>query len=323
MTTEEKTFSHVPVLYNECIENLCIKTDGIYVDGTLGGAGHSSGILKKLGKGGLLIGIDQDDDALAVATARLKKIKDEGNDADFCTFHANFVEMPEVCRHFGAEKVDGILLDIGVSSYQLDTEERGFSYRFDSALDMRMDRSKDFSAYDVVNGYSADELAAVIFNYGEEKFARKIASIIVERRKVKTIETTFELVDIIKAAIPASKRFAKGEGHPAKRTFQALRIEVNHELDVLENVIDKAIDLLKPGGRLCIITFHSLEDRIVKQKFKKAAQPCECPPSFPVCVCGKESKGKVVTGKPIEASDKECEDNSRASCAKLRVFEKR
>ena len=323
MTTEEKTFLHVPVLYEACIDNLCIKADGIYVDGTLGGAGHSSGILKKLGKDGLLIGIDQDVDALAVATARLQKIKDEGNDADFCTFHANFVEMPEVCRHFKTEKVDGILLDIGVSSYQLDTEKRGFSYRFDSPLDMRMDRTNDFSAYGLVNGYSEKELADVIFNYGEEKFARRIAAVIVERRKIKPIETTFELVDIIKAAIPASKRFAKGEGHPAKRTFQALRIEVNKELDVLENVIDKAIDLLNPGGRLCIITFHSLEDRIVKQKFKKAAQPCECPPSFPVCVCGKKSKGKVITGKPIEASEEELELNPRASCAKLRVFEKR
>lgn len=323
MITEDKAFSHVPVLFSECLDNLCIKENGIYVDGTLGGAGHSSGILKRLGKGGLLIGIDQDDDALAVATARLQKIKNEDNDADFCTFHANFVEMPEVCRHFKVEKVDGILLDIGVSSYQLDTEERGFSYRFDSPLDMRMDRSRDFSAYEVVNEYSERELSDVIFNYGEEKFARKIAAIIVERRKVKPIETTFELVDIIKAAIPASKRFAKGEGHPAKRTFQALRIEVNKELDVLENVIDKAIDLLNPGGRLCIITFHSLEDRIVKQKFKKAAQPCECPPSFPVCVCGKKSKGKVITSKPIEATEKECEENSRSSCAKLRVFEKR
>ncbi len=314
-------FEHIPVLFDECMENLCIKSNGVYVDGTLGGAGHSCGILKRLGKGGLLIGVDQDKEALAVAGERLSAAK-ENTEADFRTYYSNFVDLPNVCSHFEIEKVDGVLLDIGVSSYQFDTEERGFSYRFDSALDMRMDRENSLTAYEVVNNYTERELADVIFKYGEEKFARKIASRIVERRKEKPIETTFELVDIIKASIPAAQRFAKGEGHPAKRTFQALRIEVNRELEVLENVIDKAIDLLNPGGRLCIITFHSLEDRIVKQKFKKAERPCECPPSFPVCVCGKVSKGRVVTTKPIEPTDEECERNPRASCSKLRVFEK-
>ena len=304
------------------MENLRIKCDGIYVDGTLGGAGHASGVLKRLGKGGMLIGIDQDEEALSVARNRLSAVC-EKTDAGFETYHANFSEITDVCKQFNIEKVDGILLDIGVSSYQLDTEERGFSYRFDAPLDMRMDKSNELSAYDVVNEYSERELSDIIFRYGEEKWSKKIAAKIVERRKEKPIATTYELVDVIKASIPPAQRFAKGEGHPAKRTFQAVRIEVNHELEVLEDVIDKAIDLLNPGGRLCIITFHSLEDRIVKQKFKKAERPCECPPSFPVCVCGKVSKGRVVTTKPIEPSLKECSENSRSACAKLRVFEKK
>jgi len=317
-TTKEENveFHHVSVLLNECIEGLSIKPDGIYIDGTLGGAGHSSKILESLGRGGRLIGIDQDGDALEVATKRLAEVKSEGT---FQTVRANFAQMDEVAEELGIDGVDGILLDIGVSSYQFDTEERGFSYRFDSRLDMRMDRRDDFTAEDIVNKYSEKELADIIFKYGEEKWAKRIASFIVEERKKAPIETTFQLVEIIKKAIPAA---ARRDGHPAKRTFQALRIEVNRELEVLEEAIEKAIDLLNPGGRLCIITFHSLEEKTVKTLFKKAERPCECPPDFPVCICGKMSKGRAVTSKPILPGDEELTINPRSKSAKLRIFER-
>jgi 16S rRNA (cytosine1402-N4)-methyltransferase len=310
-------FHHVSVLLNECLEGLAIKPDGIYIDGTLGGAGHSSHILKRLGKGGLLIGIDQDGDALAVATERLSNVQTEGS---FKTVRANFSEMDTVCEELGIDGVDGILLDIGVSSYQFDTEDRGFSYRFDAKLDMRMDRRNDFTAYDIVNKYSEKEIADVIFRYGEEKWAKRIASFIVEERRKAPVETTFQLVEIIKKAIPAA---ARRDGHPAKRTFQALRIEVNRELDVLAEAIEKAIKLLKPHGRLCIITFHSLEEKLVKQLFKDAERPCTCPPDFPVCVCGKKSLGKSVTSKPILPTENECIVNPRSKSAKLRIFERK
>ena len=310
-------FHHVSVLLNECLEGLAIKPDGIYIDGTLGGAGHSSHILKRLGKGGLLIGIDQDGDALAVATERLSNVQTEGS---FKTVRANFSEMDTVCEELGIDGVDGILLDIGVSSYQFDTEDRGFSYRFDAKLDMRMDRRNDFTAYDIVNKYSEKEIADVIFRYGEEKWAKRIASFIVEERRKAPVETTFQLVEIIKKAIPAA---ARRDGHPAKRTFQALRIEVNRELDVLAEAIEKAIKLLKPQGRLCIITFHSLEEKLVKQLFKDAERPCTCPPDFPVCVCGKKSLGKSVTSKPILPTENECIVNPRSKSAKLRIFERK
>ncbi len=309
-------FHHVSVLLNECIEGLNIKPNGIYVDGTLGGAGHSSKILASLGKGGRLIGIDQDGDALKIASERLGNVKTE---ATFETVRSNFAQMDEVLEELEIDGVDGILLDIGVSSYQFDTEERGFSYRFDSRLDMRMDQRGNFTAEDIVNTYSEKELADVIFKYGEEKWAKRIATFIVNERKNTPIETTFQLVEIIKKAIPAA---ARREGHPAKRTFQALRIEVNRELDVLEEAIKKAIGLLNPSGRLCIITFHSLEEKMVKQLFKKAERPCECPPDFPVCVCGKKSMGRVVTSKPILPSDDEMNVNPRSKSAKLRIFER-
>lgn len=310
-------FHHVSVLLDECLEGLAIKPDGVYIDGTLGGAGHSSHILEKLGKGGLLIGIDQDGDALAVASERLSKVQTEGT---FKTVRANFSEMDAVCEELGIDGVDGILLDIGVSSYQFDTEDRGFSYRFDAKLDMRMDRRNDFTAYDIVNKYSEKEIADVIFRYGEEKWAKRIASFIVEERRKAPVETTFQLVEIIKKAIPAA---ARRDGHPAKRTFQALRIEVNRELDVLAEAIEKAIKLLKPQGRLCIITFHSLEEKLVKQLFKEAERPCTCPPDFPVCVCGKKSLGKAVTSKPILPTENECIVNPRSKSAKLRIFERK
>lgn len=310
-------FHHVSVLLDECLEGLAIKPDGVYIDGTLGGAGHSSHILEKLGKGGLLVGIDQDGDALAVASERLSKVQTEG---DFKTVRANFSEMDAVCEELGIDGVDGILLDIGVSSYQFDTEDRGFSYRFDAKLDMRMDRRNDFTAYDIVNKYSEKEIADVIFRYGEEKWAKRIASFIVEERRKAPVETTFQLVEIIKKAIPAA---ARRDGHPAKRTFQALRIEVNRELDVLAEAIEKAIKLLKPQGRLCIITFHSLEEKLVKQLFKEAERPCTCPPDFPVCVCGKKSLGKAVTSKPILPTENECIVNPRSKSAKLRIFERK
>ena len=281
-------FKHKSVLLEETIDNLNIKPDGIYVDGTLGGAGHSYQIAKRLTGGGRLIGIDQDADAIAAATERLKEF--------------------------------GILLDIGVSSYQLDTASRGFTYNVDTALDMRMDQRQEMTAKDLVNTYSEMELFRIIRDYGEDRFAKNIAKHIVAARKEKPIETTFELNEIIKASIPAKVR-ATG-GHPSKRTYQAIRIELNRELDVLENSIDMMIDRLNPQGRLCIITFHSLEDRIVKARFRNNENPCTCPPDFPVCVCGKKSKGKVITRKPIVPGDEELNENQRSKSSKLRVFER-
>lgn len=307
-------FHHVSVLLNECIEGLNIKENGIYVDGTLGGAGHSSEIVKRL-KTGRLIGIDQDTDAINAATKRLEPYKDR-----VTLVHDNFSNVKAVFAQLGIEKADGFLLDIGVSSHQLDEAERGFSYMQDAPLDMRMNSESDFSAYDVVNEYSEDELNNVIFKYGEERWAKRIAQFIVEARKQKPIETTFELVDIIKKAVPKGAR--KDGPHPAKRTFQAIRIEVNGELEILEKTIDDMTELLNPGGRLCIITFHSLEDRIVKNAFRKQENPCTCPPEFPVCVCGKKPLAKVITRKPILPSEEELEENHRSRSAKLRILER-
>ena len=316
MATE---FAHKSVLLNECIDGLNIKSDGVYVDGTLGGAGHSSEILKRLDKNGLLVGIDQDAEAIAVATERLKGVITKGS---FKVVKTNFVNLIEACKECGVTNADGILLDLGVSSYQFDNGDRGFSYRFDATLDMRMDRtSGEITAKDVVNKYDTKDLIRIIRDYGEEKWAVRIVKMIDAARKDKPIETTFQLVDIIKAAIPAAAR--KDGGHPAKRTFQAIRIEVNQELQVLEKALEDAIEILAPGGRLCVITFHSLEDRIVKQSFKKAENPCECPKDFPVCVCGKKPLGKNLTSKPIVSAGTELEENSRAHSAKLRIFEKR
>ncbi len=307
-------FKHYSVMLNETIDGLNVKENGIYVDCTLGGAGHSLEILKRLNGTGRLIGIDQDADALNAARERLK-------DFDNVTYvHSNFENIKEILSDLSPEGVDGIIADLGVSSYQFDTPERGFSYRFDAPLDMRMNRENELSAYTVVNEYSEADIYRVIRDYGEEKFAKNIAKHICLRRKEAPIKTTFELNDIIKAAIPAKMR-EKG-GHPSKRTFQALRIECNRELEVLNNTLDDMIDCLKPLGRLCIITFHSLEDRAVKNSFKTNENPCTCPSSFPVCVCGKISKGRTITRKPITASEGELEENSRSQSAKLRIFEK-
>lgn len=306
-------FSHKSVLLDETIDGLNIKPNGIYVDGTLGGAGHSSVILSKLGDGGRLIGIDQDEAAIQTATERI------GSSDKVTLVRSNYSNMVQVLSDLGIDGVDGILLDLGVSSYQLDTVERGFSYRYDTELDMRMDQRQTLTAKDIVNGYSEKELFKIIRDYGEEQFAQNIAKHIVNNRQKGEINTTFELNEIIKAAIPAKKRT---NGHPSKKTFQAIRIECNRELDVLRDSLEGMIDILNPGGRLAIITFHSLEDRIVKVAFKNAENPCTCPPEFPVCVCGKKSLGKVVTRKPILPSEEEMENNSRAKSAKLRVFEK-
>ena len=309
-------FVHKSIMLEEVIESLAIKPNGIYVDGTLGGAGHSSEIVKRLGEDGRLIGIDQDGEAIEAATKRLKPYKDK-----VTIVRSNYAQMKEVLHNLGIEKVDGILLDLGVSSFQLDTPERGFTYRSEDApLDMRMDDRQKLTAKDIVNEYSEMELYRMIRDYGEDRFAKNIAKHIVRAREKKPIETTGELCEIIKAAIPAKMR--AGTGHPAKQTFQALRIELNHELDVLTQSIDGMIDRLAPGGRLCIITFHSLEDRIVKTRFRTNENPCICPPGFPVCVCGRVSKGKVITRKPILPSEQEMEENSRSKSAKLRVFEK-
>lgn len=306
-------FQHKSVLLEETVSSLNIKPDGIYVDGTLGGGGHSLEICKQLSEQGRLIGIDQDDAAIAAATERLKEHKNK-----VTIIRSNYCNMRQCLKDIGIEKVDGIILDLGVSSYQLDTVERGFTYREDAPLDMRMDRRQTFTAKDIVNEYSEMELYRIIRDYGEDRFAKNIAKHIVKARTEKPIETTNELTEIIKNAIPAKVR--KTGGHPAKRTFQAIRIELNKELEVLENTLDEIIDLLNEGGHLSIITFHSLEDRIVKSNFRKNENPCICPPEFPVCVCGKKSKGKVVTRKPILPSEKELEENSRSKSAKLRVF---
>lgn len=308
-------FNHKSVMPEETIDNLNIRPGGIYVDGTLGGGGHSYRILKKLNGDGRLIGIDQDADAICAATKRLEEF------GDMVTIvRDNYHNISSVLTNLGINGVDGILLDLGVSSFQLDTIERGFSYRADAPLDMRMDKRNGITAEDIVNDYEEMELYRIIKEYGEDRFAKNIAKHIVEARNKQRITSTGQLSDIIKSAIPMKVR-ASG-GHPAKKTFQAIRIELNRELDVLTDSIDMMIDLLNDGGRLCIITFHSLEDRIVKNGFRKNENPCICPPDFPVCVCGKKSKGKVITRKPIVPSEEELKDNKRAKSSKLRVFER-
>lgn len=308
-------FEHISVLLNETIDGLAIKENGIYVDGTLGGGGHAFHVAGKLGTSGRFIGIDQDGDAIKAATERLAPFADK-----VTIVRSNYEQFNDVLDNLGIDKVDGIMLDLGVSSYQLDTIERGFTYKEDTPLDMRMDTRNNMTAKDILNEYSEQQLFRVIRDYGEDKFAKNIAKHIVKYRENKPLETTGELVEIIKAAIPAKVR-AVG-GHPAKRTFQAIRVELNRELEVLENSIDSMIDRLNPEGRLCIITFNSLEDRIVKVKFRNNENPCECPSHFPVCVCGKKSKGKVISRKPILPTDKEIEENKRSKSAKLRVFER-
>ena len=308
-------YKHASVMLNEVLENLKIKPDGIYVDGTLGGGGHTFQIAARLTEGGRVIGIDQDADAIAAATKHLRVYEDRAT-----LVRDNFENMANILHELGINKVDGILLDLGVSSYQLDTEERGFSYAADAPLDMRMDRDSAISAKDIVNTYPEEELTRILREYGEERFAAKIAAGIVKRRAQKPLERTGELAEIIRSSIPM--RMQEKGGNPCKRTFQAIRIECNRELEVLTGSLDGMIDLLKPGGRICVITFHSLEDRIVKNCFKKNEDPCTCPPEFPVCVCGKKPKGFVVTRKPIVAGEGELELNKRAASAKLRVFER-
>lgn len=308
-------FEHKSVLLEETIAYLNIRPDGIYADGTLGGGGHASEVLKRLGPSGRYIGIDQDADALAAAGERLKPFGDR-----VTIVRDNYENMGAVLKKLGISQVDGILLDLGVSSYQLDTPERGFSYKTDTVLDMRMDQRQRITAKDIVNGYSESELYRIIRDYGEDKFARNIAKHIAAAREKKSIETTGQLVEIIREAVPAKAQMTGG--HPAKKTFQAIRIELNHELDVLNRSIDQMIGLLKPGGRFCIITFHSLEDRIVKNSFRRNENPCTCPPNFPVCVCGKVSRGRVVTKKPVLPGEEELTENKRAKSAKLRVFER-
>ena len=316
-------FSHVPVLLDECLEALAIRPDGVYVDGTTGGAGHASHILERLSPEGLLIGIDRDSDALAAADARLERTRDampEGIRPEFRLVKSNYAELPSVLRDLGPEYADGILLDLGVSSYQLDNPERGFSYMKDAPLDMRMDREESRTAADLLNGSSEAELARILRDYGEERFAGLIAKRIVLARQTKPLETTGELVRIIEQSIPA--KYRNTGGHPAKRTFQAVRIALNHELTTLEECLPGIIGALAPGGRLAVITFHSLEDRIVKNAFRTAESPCICPKDFPVCVCGRISQGKVVTRKPILPSEEEMKNIPRSASAKLRVFEK-
>lgn len=308
-------FVHKSVLLNETIDGLNIQPDGIYVDGTLGGGGHAYEVCRRLGDKGSIVGIDQDAAAIEAAGNRLKDFGEK-----VTIVRSNYCDMKSKLHELGIDKVDGIVLDLGVSSYQLDTAERGFSYREDAPLDMRMDTRQKMTARDIVNDYEEMELYRVIRDYGEDKFAKNIAKHIVAARKVKSIETTGELTEIIRASIPM--KYQKKSGHPAKRTFQAIRIELNRELEVLKDSLDDMIDLLNPGGRLCIITFHSLEDRIVKSAFRKNENPCTCPSDFPVCVCGKVSKGSILTRKPILPSEEEMEENSRAKSAKLRIFER-
>ena len=308
-------FQHTSVLLEETIDGLAVKPDGIYVDATLGGGGHAFEVCSRLNGNGRFIGIDQDAAAIEAAGERLKDFGEK-----VTIIRSNYRELKLVLRSIGVEKVDGIVLDLGVSSYQLDTAERGFSYRADASLDMRMDQRQQTTAKDIVNTYSETELYRVIRDYGEDKFAKNIAKHIVAARQKAPIETTGQLTEIIRASIPM--KFQKKSGHPAKRTFQAIRIELNQELEVLKNSLDAMIDLLNPGGRLCIITFHSLEDRIVKSAFRKNENPCTCPSDFPVCVCGKISKGSIITRKPILPSKEEMEENSRAKSAKLRIFER-
>lgn len=308
-------FNHTSVLLHETVDGLNIKPDGIYVDATLGGGGHAYEVCSQLGEQGRFIGIDQDAAAIEAAGKRL-----EGFGEKVTIIRSNYRDMKPRLHEIGIDKVDGIVIDLGVSSYQLDTAERGFSYRADAPLDMRMDQRQKMTAKDIVNNYSEAELYRVIRDYGEDKFAKNIAKHIAAERSKAPIETTEQLNEIIRHAIPMKIR--KASGHPSKRTFQAIRIELNHELDVLRDSLDEMIDMLKPGGRICIITFHSLEDRIVKSAFRKNENPCTCPSHFPVCVCGKVSKGKVITRKPILPSEEEMESNSRSKSAKLRIFER-
>lgn len=313
--TENFNFKHKSVLLDETIEMLDIKPEGIYVDGTLGGGGHSYEICKRLSPKGRLIGIDQDEAAIRAGGGRLLEFKDK-----VTIVRSNYSDMKKVVTDLGISQVDGIMLDLGVSSYQLDTPERGFSYKENAPLDMRMDTRFDKTAKDIVNGYSEFDLYRIIRDYGEDKFAKNIAKHIVRVREEKPIETTDELTDAIKAAIPMKIRM--NTGHPAKKTFQAIRIELNRELEVLNKSLDDMIGMLTNNGRLCIITFHSLEDRIVKSSFRNNEDPCTCPPSFPVCICGKISKGKVITRKPILPTEQEITENKRSKSAKLRVFER-
>ena len=307
-------FSHEPVLLEECMDGLNIRPDGIYVDGTLGGGGHSSQILKRLGEDGRLIGIDRDGDAIAAATARL------GEDSRFQALRGNFHDVKQLLDSIGINRIDGMLLDLGVSSYQLDEGARGFSYHADAPLDMRMDREQSLTAYEIVNNWPREELKSILYEYGEERYAPQIAAAIERVRTDRPIETTLELVDIIRSAMPASA--LREKQHPAKRSFQAIRIAVNDELGAVRQGMEAAIDHLKPGGRLAVITFHSLEDRIVKNVFQDAAKGCTCPPSFPVCVCGRKPKIRILTKKPIIATREEVEENPRSRSAKLRVAER-
>ena len=308
-------FEHVSVLLHETVDGLNVRPDGIYVDATLGGGGHAYEVCSRLNDKGRFIGIDQDADAIKAAGERLA-----GFGEKVTIIRSNYRDMKPQLQSIGVDKVDGIVIDLGVSSYQLDTAERGFSYRVDAPLDMRMDQRQKMTAKDIVNDYSEAELYRVIRDYGEDRFAKNIAKHIVAERGKGPIETTEQLNEIIRHAIPMKIR--KAAGHPSKRTFQAIRIELNHELDVLKDSLDDMIDMLNPGGRICIITFHSLEDRIVKSSFRKNENPCICPSHFPVCVCGRTSKGKVVTRKPILPSEEEMESNSRSKSAKLRIFER-
>ena len=312
---EQIAFSHYSVLLNECIEGLAIRPDGIYIDGTAGGAGHSSVIASHLGEGGKLLALDQDATAVAVATERLARFGERAE-----VVHSNFCDLAKVCEERGIEHIDGLLLDLGVSSYQLDTAERGFSYRADAPLDMRMDATKTLTAKKIVNEYSEEALRRILFEYGEERFSSRIVSNIIRARLTAPIETTGELVEIIKRSVPA--RHGDGGHHPAMRTFQALRIEVNAELDVIAPAIKSAVSLLNKGGRIAIITFHSLEDRIVKQTFASLTGGCTCPKNFPVCVCGNKPKVRIITRKPIVSGETELEENPRARSAKLRIAEK-
>lgn len=309
-------FKHKSVLLEETIEGLRVKPDGIYVDGTLGGAGHAAEVCKRLSAKGRFIGIDQDQDAIVAASERLAGYGDR-----VTIIRSNYCYMVSELKRLGIDRVDGILLDLGVSSYQLDNEERGFTYRTDAPLDMRMDQRQSRTAADIINGYDEKELYRIIRDYGEDKFAKNIAKHIAAARQEAPIRTTGELTDIIRRAIPMKIQAAGG--HPAKRTFQAVRIELNRELDVLRDSLDGMIDILGDGGRICVITFHSLEDRIVKTIFRKNENPCTCPPDFPVCVCGKKSKGKVITRKPVLPGKAEQEENPRSKSAKLRIFERR